>query len=57
MIESCIIASIATLLKIFMDREIIFYQSKIEYVLVWIGAFVLSYSAGLMSEWTRSVIR
>lgn len=57
MIESFCIACIATLIKIFMDREIIFYQSKIEYLLIWIGAFVLSMSAGVMSEWIRSVIR
>ena len=57
MIESFCIACIATLIKIFMDREIIFYQSKIEYLLIWIGAFVLSMSAGVMSEWVRSVMR
>lgn len=57
MIESFCIACIATLIKIFMDREIIFYQSKIEYLLIWIGAFVLSMSAGVMSEWVRSIMR
>lgn len=57
MIESCIIASLAALMKIFYDREIIFYQSKWEYVLVWFGAFSLSYSASLMAGMFSDVLK
>ena len=57
MIESCIISSLVVLMKIFYDREIIFYQSKWEYVLVWFGAFSLSYSASLMAGMFRDVLK
>lgn len=57
MIESFIIAGIVTLIKIFIDREIVFYQSKWEYVLVWAGAFSLSYSASLMAGMFRDVLK
>lgn len=57
MIESFIIACIATLIKIFMDREIIFYQSKFEYLLVWFGAFSLSYSASLMAGMFKDILK
>ena len=57
MIESFSIACIATLIKIFIDRETVLYRSYVEYLLVWIGAFILSMSAGVMSAWIRSVMR
>lgn len=57
MIESFCIACIATLIKMFIDRETVLYRSWWEYFLFWIGAFILSMSAGIMSEWIRSVMR
>ena len=57
MIECFIISSIAVLIKIFIDREIIFYQSKWEYVIVWFGAFSLSYSASLMAAMFRDMLK
>jgi hypothetical protein len=57
MIESAVIASVLVLMKIFHDREIIFYQSKWEYVLIWFGAFSLSYSASLMAGMFRDVLK
>ena len=57
MIESFSIACIATLIKIFIDRETVLYRSYVEYLLFWIGAFILSYSAGIMGEWVRGIVR
>ena len=57
MIESFSIACIATLIKIFIDRETVLYRSYVEYLLFWIGAFILSMSAGIMGEWVRGIVR
>lgn len=57
MTESFTIACIAVLIKIFIDRETVLYGSWVEYLLVWIGAFILSMSAGVMSLWIRDILK
>lgn len=57
MIESFCIACIATLIKMFIDRETVLYRSWWEYFLFWIGAFILSSSASVMSAWVKDVMR
>lgn len=57
MTESFCIACIATLIKMFIDRETVLYRSRWEYVLFWIGAFILSSSASVMGAWVKDVMR
>lgn len=55
MIYVFIIACIATLIKAYRDRETFLYNNWIEYILFWIGGFVIMASAKIMADWIFSI--
>lgn len=55
MIYVFIIACFVTLVKAYRDRETFLYNHWTEYLLFWIGGFVIMASAKMIADWMLSI--